>query len=538
MFDLVKAYKALPPDKQAEINKLHDIAIGHLRWIPNEGPQTMAYLSKADVIYYGGAAGGGKTDLLLGLAFNEHMRSRVYRKQAVELGGLEERSIEIMGDRKGYRGGNDKQWTLKDGAQTIEFGHMQRPGDEQKYQGRARDFMGFDEAAQFLEEQVRFVTGWVRSTKSGQRTRIVLASNPPLTAEGEWLIRWFAPWIDEDWKGEKAEPGEIRWAVHIDGDIIWLDHDGDGRPDDYELDGQIYEPRSYTFIPAALDDNPDLRNTPYRAQLNALREPMRSKMLYGNFSRITEDAPNQLIPSAWVHLAQDRWDEQGWRSSPMTALGVDVAQGGQDRTVLCARHDWWFAEPLIYPGVDTPTGKEIVGLVAMNIRDKASINIDTGGGYGNDAFHRMQEQGVNVIPMVSQGKSEGNDKSGLLKFGNKRAEWWWGLMEALDPKSGVGLALPPGRDVFIDLVAPRYEVRAQNRIQIESKADIRDRLGHSPDIGDAIVYAYAEGGDVIGSVEEFKRPTKGHNRQVRAVGGRVARKTARVSKHRLPVFRA
>ena len=34
-------------------------------WIPNPGPQTEAYLSEADIIHYGGQAGGGKTQLLL-----------------------------------------------------------------------------------------------------------------------------------------------------------------------------------------------------------------------------------------------------------------------------------------------------------------------------------------------------------------------------------------------------------------------------------------------------------------------------------------
>ena len=38
------------------------------KWVPNPGPQTEAYNSEADVLLYGGEPGGGKTQLLLGLA--------------------------------------------------------------------------------------------------------------------------------------------------------------------------------------------------------------------------------------------------------------------------------------------------------------------------------------------------------------------------------------------------------------------------------------------------------------------------------------
>jgi hypothetical protein len=62
---------------------------------------------------------------------------------------------------------------------------LNEPDDWRKYAGIARDFYGFDEAAEFLEEQVASLTGWLRSTKPGQRCRVILASNPPCGGDGE-----------------------------------------------------------------------------------------------------------------------------------------------------------------------------------------------------------------------------------------------------------------------------------------------------------------------------------------------------------------
>jgi hypothetical protein len=51
-------------------------------------------------------------------------------------------------------------------------------------------------ATQSAESQVRFLMGWVRSEDPAQRCRTVLATNPPLSPEGLWFVKMFAPWLD------------------------------------------------------------------------------------------------------------------------------------------------------------------------------------------------------------------------------------------------------------------------------------------------------------------------------------------------------
>src|SRR5262249_29218161 len=98
----------------------------------------------------------------------------------------------------------------------IEFGGCKDPGDEHAYQGRPHDLLVFDEASQFPERMVRFIAGWLRTTVPGQRCRLLLCFNPPSSAEGDWLLQYFAPWID-DTHPRPAEPAELRWYAMLDG---------------------------------------------------------------------------------------------------------------------------------------------------------------------------------------------------------------------------------------------------------------------------------------------------------------------------------
>ena len=164
---------------EAKAERLERLAAAKLPpvWTPQVGPQTLAYNSEADVIGYGGEAGGGKTDLLLGLAGTRHHRAIIFRRgEFPRLEGTEARSREIYnaaGDDRARDRYNESlhRWELASGA-TVRFAAMQYEDDKGNYQGRPFDFYGFDEATEFSESQVRFVTAWNRTTRK------VLNSSP------------------------------------------------------------------------------------------------------------------------------------------------------------------------------------------------------------------------------------------------------------------------------------------------------------------------------------------------------------------------
>jgi hypothetical protein len=446
-------------------------------WMPLPGPQTLAFESDADILGYGGAAGGGKTDLACGKALRRHKNTMILRREATQLTGVIDRLTRLLGSREGYNG-QLKIWRM--GNRQIEFGSVPHLGDESKYQGRPHDFLVFDEATNFLERQVRFLLGWLRTTETGQRCQALFTFNPPTSAEGQWVISFFGPWLDKN-HPNPAQPGELRWFATIDGKDVEVPN-GNA----FEHAGETIKPMSRTFIPSRVTDNPYLMGTGYMTTLQALPEPLRSQMLNGDFSAGLEDDPFQVIPSKWVEAAMARWSRPA-KLEPMDSLGVDVARGGRDNTVIARRHKYWFDEPLTYPGKDTPDGPSTAGLVIAAMRDKAPIHIDVIG-VGSAPFDFLREAGQHVLGINVAQSANGNDASGMLTFFNLRSELWWKMREALDPANNTGIAIPNDSRLKADLCAPKWNLSG-TRIKVESRDDIVKRIGRSPDFASAYILA-------------------------------------------------
>ncbi len=81
------------------------------------------------------------------------------------------------------------------------------------------------------------------------------------------------------------------------------------------------------------------------------------------------------------------------------------------------------------------------------------------------------------------------DKARVLEFVNTRAAAWWALREALDPANGQEIALPPSRNLRVELCSPKWEKMATG-VKIEAKKDIKSRIGRSTDEADAVVMAW------------------------------------------------
>lgn len=512
--EMVALLQKKTPQEKA---KLVEIAKHHLEkcWLPQPGPQYEAYHSKADELLYGGAVGGGKSDLLVGLATTAHEKSLLFRAQSKDLDGLWDRLSEVVQGRVASENGQKKTMALVDGRK-IEGGHLDQPGSEKNWQGRPHDLIGVDEGAQIAEFKVAFVIQWLRST-TGRRCRLVVATNPPLPeyrdgklvdfGSGDWLIRWWAPWLDSNYP-HPAKPGELRWCyMQQEGErfvTVWVDGPGGYRPgttervDRYDEDdvlaGRVVVAKSRTFIRSLLKDNAYLAGTGYAERLSTTPEPLRTMLLTGQFGVKLEDSPMQVIPTHWVTLANERWlaDRANHARYRQLLLSGDVAQGGIDNATYAPWLERNVCDDVISdPGSRTPDGPAVAARVLELLHDDAMIVLDGTGGWAGDANRTLRER-YKLEPelFVASHASHNWTRDQRFKFGNMRAEMWWTFREALDPKSGYDIQLPPNARLLAQLTTPTWRA-PKDVLYVEAKEDIRKRLnGASTDEADAVIQGW------------------------------------------------
>jgi len=143
--------------------------------------------------FYGGAAGGGKSDALLMAALQyvdmPGYSAILFRRTFSDLalpGALLERSTEWLKPTDAKWDDNKKTWHFPSGA-TLTFGYLEHENDKYRYQSSEFNFIGFDELTQFTESQYRYLFSRLRRLKGSEvPLRMRAASNPG--GEGhEWV---------------------------------------------------------------------------------------------------------------------------------------------------------------------------------------------------------------------------------------------------------------------------------------------------------------------------------------------------------------
>jgi hypothetical protein len=183
------------------------------------------------------------------------------------------------------------------------------------------------------------------------------------------------------------------------------------------------------------------------------------------------------------------------RTPPMeladrVALGVDVARFGSDETVIYVVRGPAVVAVESFAGQDTMrTAGATLRLAreyGLNPDEARRIAIDDGG-LGGGVVDRLGEQGWSVRAVNFGAAATGR---GDVKFANARTAIWWGLREWVRDDATLGELPDETKDVLrADLCAPKYVQKSDGRIALEPKADIKARVGRSPDHGDALALA-------------------------------------------------
>lgn len=236
-------------------------------WRPHPGQQTAFLSSPADEVFFGGAAGPGKSTCLLMESLrqvdNPLYRAILFRRLFPELeaaDGLIDRSTQWFPALGGRYNDQKHVWKFPSGAR-IYFGHMQHDDDYLLYQGPQFAFIGFDELTEFTERQYTHMFSRNRAPEgSGLRVYMRAASNPGNVGH-HWVKERFVV---------RDIINRLRYFAIIEGrdqEIRW-DH-----PD----------ARSRAFYPGRLTDNPSIGQG-YVRNLNAMSDEVaKARLLYGDW---------------------------------------------------------------------------------------------------------------------------------------------------------------------------------------------------------------------------------------------------------------
>lgn len=206
-------------------------------------------------------------------------------------------------------------------------------------------------------------------------------------------------------------------------------------------------------------------------------------------------ASEGVIPLGWCEAAMQRW--QDWFDagqkppSGVARHGVDVAGKGDDETAIAIRVGNVTLEVRKYRHADTMEVASYVTAAMNPYREMEPIAIVDAIGIGAGVVDKLREMDEPVHPFTASGSATHlTDRSGEFKFADLRAAAWWNMRELLDPSRGSTIMIPNSEVLKADLTTPRWKLLAGAKIRVESKDDLKERLGRSTDEGDAVVQAH------------------------------------------------
>jgi hypothetical protein len=208
---------------------------------------------------------------------------------------------------------------------------------------------------------------------------------------------------------------------------------------------------------------------------------------------------SSVIPLAWVEAAIDRFHARvaaGEPLPPLSSIGLDVADGGDDRSILTPRHGFVVPEIRDVTQAESGSTMALAGIVTALCHNKRGVvAVIDSIGVGAGVVSRCRENEIPVVGFNAGAGTKRRDESGSFGFVNCRAAAWYGMRERLHPETGDDIALPPDDEMIGDLTAPTWKQTSSGKIQIEAKDEIKARLKRSPDRGDSVVMSFWSGAD-------------------------------------------
>jgi hypothetical protein len=315
---------------------------------PQLGFQEDFLASSADIVIGGGAAGAGKTFVLLWESLRHINRPGyggvIFRRTTPQIyneGGLWDTSMKLYPMLKGSPRKSTSTWEFP-AVTKIKFNHIEYESNILDHQGSQYAFIGFDELTHFTKKMFFYMISRNRSN-CGIRPYIRATCNPD---PDSWVAEFIEWWIDQETGFPIPErAGVLRYFV-MDGDnIVWgnsVDEVIKRCPhifNDPKLKGvePIHLVKSVTFIPGTINDNQLFikENPGYYGNLLALPPEEQLRLLQGNWKVRTDGSA--LFDFGKI---QDLFSNKLVNNPTDGYIISDYARFGSDWTIIFTWKGW------------------------------------------------------------------------------------------------------------------------------------------------------------------------------------------------------
>lgn len=236
-----------------------------------------------------------------------------------------------------------------------------------------------------------------------------------------------------------------------------------------------------------ISGDPDDPNRAPRVSLEWAREQIEKYgrdnpwVLVNVFGRFPPGQSNTLIAIDDAVAATRRTPDKAEFLEEPLAMGVDVAAYGDDRTVFSWRRGAVAFKMEVLRKRDTMEVADQVAFHADRHHPDGIIVDQTGVGEG--VVHRLKRMGLEPMGIYGSNAAIRTEPRCL----NRRAESWWRMAEWMRTRGSI----PNDATLIKELAAPTYKFDSQGRLVLEPKADVKKRLGESPDLADALALTFA-----------------------------------------------
>ncbi len=407
----------------------------------------------ARVLGYGGAAGGGKSDALLGCGivaafFVPGVSVGYFRRQYSDLAGSKGpvmRSHELLNRDWCHWDGEQHRWTFPNGS-IIGFCHVKDEMDVYNYKSQQFDIVLIDEATQFTRDMYRYLLTRNRATVAGIVPFAALATNP-----GDMGHAWF-----------KAEFADLRPE----------------EPQEVEVEPGRFE--RHLFIPALLKDNEILerRDPGYRAILEGQSDLVRRQLLYGDWSAFAGQYFASWRPD--VHIQRPPIDLRWWLLSTKNHKKFRCLDYGLDCTAC-----YWID---IAPDGHLTVYRELYKPDLILSRATRSI-VEATTDLENisytvaspDLWNRRQDTGKSGLEILME-----HGLTGLIPADDRRVAGWEHMAEWLEPYVDPETGKMASNLVFFDSCQNAIHQIPSLIRDVNNPSDVSDK---APDhAGEAIRY--------------------------------------------------